>query len=320
MTRAALILFALVAGFLLCSPAARAQTCSATVSTVDFGAPSLLTSAPADVTATLAVTCTNIPLLSVIKLCPSIQAGSGGADASARLLTGPSASLRYQLYQDAARTQAWGAVDNPSLGTVPAIILSPLLAGSATATRTIYARLFGGQNTVPPGTYRSNFIGNATMFTYATALVGANSSCTGFVGTATIRPSFSVVAAPAKGCTVAAGALTFPATGLLTAPVTAQSQVSVTCTSQTGYSIQLDIGRNADAGGARRMRSPSGSLISYQLFRDAARTAAWGDASQATAGTGTGSTQQFTVFGRVPSQPTPQPSTYADTVVVTVTY
>ncbi|RDE07134.1 spore coat U domain-containing protein [Sphingomonas aracearum] len=320
MKKMALILVALAAALFLFPRPASAQTCSATISSVDFGAPSLLASAATDVTATVAVTCTNIPLLNAVKLCPGIEAGSGGADASARLLTGPSGTLRYQLYQDAARTQAWGSVDNATLGTVPAIILSPLLSGSATATRTLYARLFGGQASAAPGSYRSSFTGNATMFTYATALLGASSTCTGFVGTATIRPTFTVGADPAKGCTITAGALTFPATGILRSPVTAQSQLAVTCTSQTGYSIQLDAGRNPDAGGTRRMKAPSGSLISYQLFRDAARTAAWAGSTQAATGTGTGSTQQFTVYGRVPAQLTPEPATYSDTVVVTVTY
>ncbi len=37
-------------------------------------------------------------------------------------------------------------------------------------------------------------------------------------------------------------------------------------------------------------------------------------------GTGSGAAQNFTVFGRVPSQTTPPPATYSDTIVTTVTY
>ncbi|WP_409528142.1 spore coat protein U domain-containing protein [Rhizobium sp.] len=37
-------------------------------------------------------------------------------------------------------------------------------------------------------------------------------------------------------------------------------------------------------------------------------------------GTGTGSPQTLTVYGRVPAQNTPAPGTYSDTVVVTVSY
>jgi len=320
MSRLALILATLVVALFLCPGSARAQTCSATISTVDFGSPSLLTSAAVDVTATLTVTCTNIPLLSVVKMCPSIAAGSGGADGSARLLAGTSGTLRYQLYQDAARTQAWGAVDHTALGTVPAIILSPVLAGSATATRTLYARLFGGQTAVVPGSYRSTFSGNATLFSYSPALVGANASCTGFVGNTTIRPTFDVIATPAKTCTIGAAALTFPNTGILSRAVTAESRIAVTCTGQTSYAVQLDAGHNADAGGTRRMRAAAGGLISYGLFRDAGRTLPWASGAQAASGLGTGASQSITVYGRVPIQQTPQPGTYSDTVVATITY
>jgi len=38
------------------------------------------------------------------------------------------------------------------------------------------------------------------------------------------------------------------------------------------------------------------------------------------ANTGTGSSQSFTVYGRIPTQTTPSPDTYTDTITVTVTY
>ncbi|WP_280527698.1 spore coat protein U domain-containing protein [Ciceribacter thiooxidans] len=37
-------------------------------------------------------------------------------------------------------------------------------------------------------------------------------------------------------------------------------------------------------------------------------------------GTGTGLTENVSVYGRVPAQSTPAPGTYTDTIVVTVTY
>lgn len=299
---------------------ALAQTCSATISSVDFGEAPLLSSSPTDVTGTLSVTCTNIPLLSVVKICPSINAGSGGLNGSARRMTSGSGTLEYQLYQNSTRTSAWGSVDNPSLGTVPAIIVPALLGGSGTATNTIYGRLFGGQVTAPPGSYRSDFIGNATLFSYAPALLGASSSCTGFVGTATIRPTFSVTATPARSCTVTATALTFPVTGILSAGLNAESQVNVTCTNQTPYSVQLSAGRNPDGSGMRRMKSAAGAQVLYALFQDAQRLSPWGSGSQSVNGNGTGYSRQIAVYGKVPVQATPAPGSYTDTVIVTVTY
>ncbi|WP_322965462.1 Csu type fimbrial protein [Sphingomonas fuzhouensis] len=297
--------------------AARAQTCSATISTIDFGSPSLLSSGPVDVTGTITVSCTGIPLLSVVKICPGIGAGSGGTDGSGRLMTGTAGSLRYQLYQDTARSMAWGALDNPVLGSVPPIIISNLLNGAGSATRTIYARLFGGQATAVPGAYRSSFIGNATLFSYGAELLGTSSNCTGFAGSASIRPTFEVIASPAKGCNVAATPLTFPTTGVLSRSVTAQSELSLTCTNQTPYALRLDTGRNADASGTRRMRGPSGSFIAYSLFRDAALSSTWDSGLQAS---GTGTARGLAIYGRVAAQPTPAPGLYTDTVVVTVTY
>ena len=62
--------------------------------------------------------------------------------------------------------------------------------------------------------------------------------------------------------------------------------------------------------------------ISYQLYRDAARTLVWGNTlnTDTKGGTGAGTTQNHDVFGRVPAQTTPSPGTYTDTIVVTVEY
>ena len=62
--------------------------------------------------------------------------------------------------------------------------------------------------------------------------------------------------------------------------------------------------------------------ITYGLYQDSGRTQPWGDSvgTNTAAGTGSGLTQTFTVYGRVPAQNTPSPGTYADTVVVTVSY
>jgi spore coat protein U-like protein len=38
------------------------------------------------------------------------------------------------------------------------------------------------------------------------------------------------------------------------------------------------------------------------------------------AGTGSGLPQTFTVYGRVPTQNTPAPGSYSDTVVLTISY
>ena len=62
--------------------------------------------------------------------------------------------------------------------------------------------------------------------------------------------------------------------------------------------------------------------VQYQMFQDAGRTSNWGltaDTEDVT-GTGDGTVQTHTVYGRVPIQTTPQPGDYDDTVTVSLTY
>ncbi|HEY0178448.1 MAG TPA: spore coat protein U domain-containing protein [Dokdonella sp.] len=308
---------------LVAAARAHALVCSATIGDVDFGAPSLLSESPTDALATVTVTCTGIPLLFGVKLCPSISDGSGGAYGAARRLTGPGdATLDYQLYEDSSRTLAWGSVDDPELGTVPVMTLPGTLSGAATATRTLYARLYGGQSTAPPGVYVSEFAGAETAFTYALYLISSTGSCSGFVGTATIHPEFEVEARPPASCNVDADDLVFPTSGVLSAAVEASTQLQIGCTARTAYTVSLDDGLTGSGPTERKMTATGGYAIVYGLYRDSAHASPWGSASagQGVAGTGTGTTQSLTVYGYVPAQATPAPGSYSDRIVVTLTY
>lgn len=71
------------------------------------------------------------------------------------------------------------------------------------------------------------------------------------------------------------------------------------------------------------MRNAAGTaFIRYGLFRNAARNQAWGATlgTNTVGGTGTGSAQNLTVYGRVPAQATPAGGSYEDNVVMTLTY
>lgn len=302
---------------------AQAQRCSATITDVDFGAPSPLSTTPTDAIATVTATCTGIPLLTQVKMCPSIGEGSGGASGSGRLMTGPgNAKLAYQLYQDASRTQAWGAVDNPALGTVPVLTIGNGFSGSGTANVRLFARLFGSQATFPPGTYQSVFTGAEAAFTYSLYFVGIPVGCTGFVGSAVIHPDFEVSARPPAGCTLTTTDLVFPATGVIRSAIHGEASIRVSCTSRTVYSVSLDNGITGTAPASRRMTSAGGDGVTYALYRNPGRTALWGSAPAglSVTGTGTGSEQTLTVYGLVPAQATPRPGSYSDRIVVTLTY
>jgi len=102
--------------------------------------------------------------------------------------------------------------------------------------------------------------------------------------------------------------------------VDATGSISLTCTANLPYTVSLNGGLSNSPPAARRM-TRSGAGVTYGLYRDTNRANVWGSAAgQIASGTGNGSAQTLTVYGRVPAQNTPAPGLYSDTVVVTVNY
>ncbi|MDY0743006.1 spore coat U domain-containing protein [Paucibacter sp. R3-3] len=144
----------------------------------------------------------------------------------------------------------------------------------------------------------------------------------------TASNTFQVTATVISSCTVSGTALNFGNTidPLAAAvPLDATSTLSVTCSNTTPYTVALNAGSNAGGASnfsARAMKAGSRSLA-YQLYLDTGRSSVWGDgtASSATvAGTGTGSVQTLSIYGRLPSLANVAPGAYTDTVTVTITY
>lgn len=135
--------------------------------------------------------------------------------------------------------------------------------------------------------------------------------------------TFAVTATVLPACTVVGGVpLAF---GVVTPGVQRDGSVTVTatCTVGTPYTLALDAGTGSGATvGLRRMTSGSATL-DYTLYQDVARTTPWGDGTGGTStrsSTGTGLTQTFTVYGRVPSSAVASVGVYTDTITVTATY
>ncbi|MBI3348111.1 MAG: spore coat protein U domain-containing protein [Burkholderiales bacterium] len=140
--------------------------------------------------------------------------------------------------------------------------------------------------------------------------------------------TFQVTATVTSACTVSGTTLNFGSSidPLATAtPLDATSTLSVQCTNTTPYTVALSAGANA--GGAsnfasRTMKSGSNTL-GYQLYLDSGRASVWGDGTSSSStlgGTGTGSAQTLTIYGRLPSLANVVPGSYTDTVTVTVSY
>ncbi len=144
----------------------------------------------------------------------------------------------------------------------------------------------------------------------------------------TKQTNLSVNASVSANCSISAGALNFGTNidTLSASNVDGTATLSVTCTNGSSWSAGASTGIGASATYAsRRMTRVSGTeTLAYTLYTDSGRSTVWGDGSGSTAnltGTGTGSTQSVTIYGRIPSGQTSVPAgSYADTVSVTITY
>jgi spore coat protein U-like protein len=120
--------------------------------------------------------------------------------------------------------------------------------------------------------------------------------------------------------TTAPTTLDFGTAGPLVANVDQTSTISVTCTTNAPYNVGLDGGGGGSIN-TRRMINGT-NTVGYQLYSNSARTTVWGVTvgTDTVPGTGNGTAQTLTVYGRVPPQTTPPAAVYNDTVNVTVTY
>ena len=326
---AALIRCALTVAALLAPSVAMAQSCSWNVSAVAFGSVDTLSGGNVDTTATANINCIgflNLILLgNLVRVCPNLGFGTGGSTESNRQMLDGSNALNYQLYSDTWGGTIWGSnVFAPDPPSPPTLTVSLNALGSGSLNPTLFARVFGGQSTVPPGAYQSSYSGTQAQLRYqqCSSLLSCPPCSTSLTGSA--NTSFTVSATVPSNCLVSATTLNFGSEGVLNANVDATNAISITCTNGTPWAASLNAG--SGSGGTvnlRRMTGSGGAIVAYTIYRNAARTEVWGDGTLGTltvAGTGTGNAQAQTGYGRVPPQTTPAPATYTDTIVVKVTY
>lgn len=149
----------------------------------------------------------------------------------------------------------------------------------------------------------------------ATGLLGAVGFAHAFTDTANLGVTLTITAA----CNITATPPTTVAFGTqaqtTVGAVDSTGTVTVTCVGATPYNVLM--GPGANFSGGRRMAAGT-NYVPYQLYRDSARSQAWGQTIGTDTETGSGTTT-FTVYGRVPSVAFAAGS-YTDTVLVTVDY
>lgn len=153
-----------------------------------------------------------------------------------------------------------------------------------------------------------------------------------FAGTASAN--FQVTLNITGACTLAANPLDFGTKqGGITVNLDASSTLTPNCTSGQAYSIGLNngVGSGATASVRKMTNSADNSTVDYTLYTNSGRTAVWdnncttvpnpGASTNCIGGTGTGSNQVVTVYGRVPAtQTSVTVGQYVDTVVATLTF
>ena len=181
-------------------------------------------------------------------VCLNLGAGGGGAtNAANRFMKSGANTLTYGLFTDAARSTAWGSNLWAGAGA-PSVVVNFGVLGGGSASRTIFGRVFSGQQTVPAGSYLSAFSGLDASI---------NVNCSGPATTTT----FNVTATVPTTCTVATNNLNFGTAGVLTANTDATTTLSPTCTNGTPYNIGLNGGLSGAADPTQRKMTKAAEFV-----------------------------------------------------------
>jgi len=317
-----LVLFAFLV--LLSGQNARADSCTASMTSISFGDVSPVSGQDYYAGGTLSITCTavilqgNIIVLPTINTCASLAGGSGTT--SGYLVRG-GRRIPFSLYRAAtyAAPDIWGGyISNTAISSLFGGILA---VGTATQTYQVYARisasdLVGASIDSDAGSSYSGTLSGLLNYTSGTllALPCQNSGATAMF-------AFNVSARIINDCTINASPVSFGYQGVLTGAARANGSLSVRCTAGSSYRITLNGGAVANAPASRKMKNAvTGETIDYKLSASLDGPV-WGDGSSGTSmytGTGNGVTQQVTVYGIVPQQTSPTPGDYSDKVIATV--
>ncbi|MCF4164227.1 spore coat U domain-containing protein [Zavarzinia compransoris] len=173
---------------------------------------------------------------------------------------------------------------------------------------------------------------------FASAAALAISAAVALPGLAAEKTTtFNVSIEIGNDCTISANDLVFGsgAVGVLDTSIDSTTTMDVLCTAGLDYAVGISDGASPQSSPTRRQMTggPSSETISYELYTNASRSNVWGaiatsagGSSTAVSGTslvtgiGSGDTQTLTVYGRVPTQTTPQAGTYNDNVTVTISF
>lgn len=233
----------------------------------------------------------------------TLQMTSGGSGNPASRYFNGAPSFGYQIYSDAAKTNYFG-----STAAHQVVINTPALGDN---TYPIYCQIPANEN---PAT------GGYTDNCSTRLLFGASNLSLGFDVYTTVNGTCTV----STTTNLAFGAYD-PIVANASTPRNGTGVVSVNCTSYLPYTVTLDQGQHPAAGSSdttplRQMVSGA-NVLGYTLYQDPARTIIFGNTpGTGVANIGNGAAQSVNVRGRIPAGQQKPAGSYADTVVVTVTF
>jgi spore coat protein U-like protein len=300
---------------LLSMSVAHAAVCTVHVGDLVFGAVDTIGNTAGTATTDVAINCDGITEgTTTITMCGNIGAGSGGTDSGIREATSAGNSLGFVLSTTGGGTVTpWGSTSVSGLGE-PNQISVPVSGTSALLTTHLYGVVPRGQQTAAVGDYQSDFSTSEVVFTYAEGDLDCSTPLGGGDATAT----FSLYASVAANCLLETADLNFGTAGIIGSNIDADTNLGITCTPGTSYSVSIDGGGSHDPD--NRLLRSGANTVTYSLYSDPSHMDNWGTASADTvADTGDGTQKRHNVYGRIPPQAA-APGTYADTVVVTITY
>jgi spore coat protein U-like protein len=138
--------------------------------------------------------------------------------------------------------------------------------------------------------------------------------------------SLTVSASVSKNCTITTSPVNFgaydPVAANATAPLDGIGTIVVTCTKGAVAKAGLNPGSNAE-GTTRRMSQGAAAYLSYELYKDTAHSAVWGDTTDTALDIPAAPNRNprtFSVYGRVNPAQDATVGSYTDTVVATVNF
>src|SRR5690606_10597711 len=160
-----------------------------------------------------------------------------------------------------------------------------------------YGRIPLGQTGKPSGTYSASF---APVARWQDLTLPILQNCSSITANPTNFSSVNVDVEVVSSCNVNATDMAFGSVTALAAQ-TSTSNPLVNCSAGAPYTVTLDAGMYPGGSVNDRRMQLNGSgpaTVEYQLYRDSARTQAFGsDASTDVEGTGTGAAQPIPVYG-----------------------